>query len=165
MPNFEYQYALAVLDNIRAVIVAGMNTELGLIDATLPTIERYTTPIDALVNFPAVYVEWVNSDIDKSEDSGFCRQVHEFSIGVSVIDTDHDVLTKRVLQYLAAATRTLDKMTPDALMTGITSVIGAPVWSTVRHDGTRGLRFNEGAGIYRRDAYLTLMVEFYESKG
>lgn len=164
MADLDYNYALAVLSNIRTVITADTDTELEAIDASLDSIESFTTPLPVVVKFPAVYVEWAGSKLKKSDDESYCDQEHEFQIGVAVIDSDHHAIAVKVLQYVTAVNRAIDKMTQADLLTATSTTLSGAAWEVVDHDSSRGLRIND-AGVYRRDAYLTLIVQFRESKG
>ena len=164
MADFDYNYALTVLTNIRTVISDNANTELAGVDPDLEGFVSYTTPMLVVLNFPAVYVEWAGSKLKKSDDESYCHQEHEFQIGIAVVGTDHDTLTEKILQYTVAVTRVLDKMTQNTLIGDRSSVLGGAAWEVIDHDSSRGLRVND-AGIYRRDAYLTLIVQFIETKG
>lgn len=164
MADFDYSYALTVLSNIRSIVESEANTELNGLDDTLTPIVSFTTPVAVTLNFPAVYVEWAGSKLKKSDDESYCYELHEFQIGIAVIDTDQDKLTERILQYVVAVTRALDKTTSDALTGGTSTTLSGAAWEVVDHDSSKGLRVND-AGIYRRDAYLTFLVEFSETKG
>ena len=164
MAAHDYNYALTVFDNIQAKIVANINTELAAINASAEPVIGFTTPLVVALNFPSLYLDWRSSGLKKSDDDSFCGEQHEFLIGIAVTGRDHDTLTKLVMQYAVALNRVIDKMTANDLITGVTNVLGAPVWEITDHDPVSGLRTND-AGIYRRDVYLTMIVQIIETRG
>lgn len=159
----DYNYARAILGNLRDYVAANADTEIQAIDSSLAKVADFTSPLLVLVKFPGVYVEWAGTKLKHSDDDASVFQEHEFQIGVAVIDKDYDDIADRLLKYVAGVSRVIEKMDSADLTGGTSTTLSGAAWEIVDHDSSKGIRIND-AGIYRRDAYITLVVQIVESK-
>ena len=164
MAQGDYNYALEITGNLRDYVAAHADTEVQAIDSSLDAIKNFTTPIPLVVKFPAVYVDWAGSKLKRADDDSYCVQEHEFQIGIAVIDKDYDAIADKILKYVAGVSRVIEKMKSADLTNGTSTTLSGAAWEIVDQDSAKGLRWND-AGIYRRDAYLTMIVQVTESKG
>lgn len=156
--NFSYEFA--IWQNLRTALEAGANTELATIDSTLEGFVRFDTPPLVGINFPSAYLEWEGCELSKSDDDAYCTQDHEFKAWVSVVGTDWTTLDVIASKYLLALNRVLDKLTAaDFATTGAT--INGFAWEVTARQSV-GFSQNRENGLFRRDAYLTLRVQFME---
>lgn len=157
--NFLYEFA--VWEPLRAVIRNNANTELAAIDSSLEQFFTFDTPT-ALVSTdsPAVYLDWEDCALQKSDDDSHCTQEHRFRADVVVFGNDFRALDAKASQYLLAINRALDKMTV-ADFADTSATLSGIAWEvTARSDA--GFTRNQTTGLFRRDANLILVIQFME---
>jgi hypothetical protein len=164
MAQKDYNYARAIIGNLRTYVAANADTQIQAIDSSLDNIADFTSPLPVLVKFPGVYVEWAGTKLKHEDDDGSVFEEHEFQIGVSVIDKNYNDIQDKLLKYVAGVSRVLEKLSSADLTGGTSTTLSGAAWEIVDLDSSKGMRISD-AGIYRRDAYITFIVQIVESKG
>lgn len=160
MPTYAATFLDRILENITNVLASDLNGHVSAISGQIYQVASFDVPTEMTSRFPAVYVEPVGSLLDQAADDSRIDQEHELMIHLSITDTDFQQTRGNIAKYVTAIDRTIRQMTADGLLTDITSAVGAPVWEVTKHQYS-GIFLND-QNLYRRDAQLTVKIQFME---
>ena len=160
MPTYAAQFLHRILSNITTVLETDLNGHVAAVDGQLWQVASFDVPTEMTSIFPAVYVEPVGTLTDQAADDSRIDQEHELTIHLSITDVDFKNTRSAIVKYVVAIDRTIRQMTADELLGDVTSVLGAPVWEVTKHQYS-GIFLND-QNLYRRDAALTVKIQFME---
>lgn len=160
MPTYAATFLDRILENLTEILETNLNGHVAAIDGQLYQVASFDVPTEMTSIFPAVYVEPVGSLLDQSADDSRIDQEHELTIHLAITDVDFKNTRGNIAKYVIAVDRAIRRMSADDLLTDITSAVGAPVWEVTKHQYS-GIFLND-QNLYRRDAALTVKIQFME---
>lgn len=158
--KFAAQFQQLLLTRVQVVLERDVNDALAIIDATLDTVKDFDTPMEIVLNFPAIYLEPDLSKVEQSDDDSYLMAQHSLLVTLAITAPEPDITKARIVKYVRAIDQVLRTMSvADLIGSAPTSSIRKPTWEVTEH---RYGALRQSETIYRREAQLVLVVQILE---